>query len=235
MSHADDSIGLDCPLAFAGLSETHIRPLRVGSLVYPECYRNPGAWVSFPDHGLRSKLARGLAALALFICPGAAQAWDFKDENGDCRVSQTFEGAGNTYFAFTQDQEWFDLDDRIFIMVQNDNWSIKDGEKLGVLRFETDEGWFENEANGNASENLKGIISLAVSFKNFAIAMDGYPQSLVITRNGKVIDRLSLSGFSYEYGRFKQCHERKAAVVRERQRKEALDRNIPHDPFSAGK
>lgn len=181
------------------------------------------------------RCARPLAALALVIGPAPAHAWDFEDKEGDCHVSQTFEGAGNTFFGFSQDQDWFDRGDRVFVFVQNDNWSVKNGEDLGVIRIETSEGWFENTASGFVGETMKGVVSMVVGYKNLTIAMDGYPQSLVITRGGKVIDRLNLANFLGSYHQFKSCHDRKLAVVKERERKEALDRNIPRDPFSSGK
>jgi hypothetical protein len=43
-------VKINCKVGFASLSQYHIRPLRVGSLDYPERYRNPGALL-FLAHG----------------------------------------------------------------------------------------------------------------------------------------------------------------------------------------
>lgn len=40
---------INCIVGHNVLSQTHIRPMRVGSLDYPECYRNLGA--SFLSRG----------------------------------------------------------------------------------------------------------------------------------------------------------------------------------------
>jgi hypothetical protein len=175
---------------------------------------------------------RILVAVLLLIGSGPALAWDFSDDDGECSVSQSFEGPGNTLFMFWQDQDLFDDGDRVSVVLQNDNWSIEHREDLGTVRFTTESGWFENTAIGMVTENETGIVMLRVNFEYFSIAMEGYLLSLVVTRDGTTIDRLSLSGFSTYFSRFKRCRDRKVAVVRERERQERLEQTIPRDPFS---
>lgn len=168
---------------------------------------------------------------SIFLASSPAGAWEYEEDA--CRVSQTFEGAGSTLLSFSQDQEWFDDGDRVFVLLQNDNWSIEHKQDLGAFRFESDEGWFENAALGQNLDELSGIVSMSVPYENFLLVMDGAPESLKITRKGKLVDQLSLAGLSYHFERFKACHAKRQAVVDERVRKERLNRTIPQDPFAA--
>jgi hypothetical protein len=102
---------------------------------------------------------------------------------------------------------------------------------VGTVRFETDEGWFENNAVGFETETLPGVIALSVSFENANIALESRPNWLHVTRAGQTIDRLSLTGFSYYWSRFTRCRAAKQAVVNERQRQEKLRNTIPINPF----
>jgi hypothetical protein len=168
-------------------------------------------------------------ASVLFAVPAAA--WDFDEKDGQCSVSQTFEGPGRTMFAVWQDQEDFDNGDRVMVLLQNDNWTTGSDSMVGTVRFETDEGWFENNAVGFETETLPGVIALSVSFENANIALESRPNWLHVTRAGQTIDRLSLTGFSYYWSRFTRCRAAKQAVVNERQRQEKLRNTIPINPF----
>ena len=159
-------------------------------------------------------------------------AWDFGETEDRCTVSQVFEGAGSTLFLFTQDQANFDDGDQVMIVVQNDNWTTGQAELLGVIRFATDQGWFENDAVGMDFGEYPGAVVTKVSFNHLETALSGFPEWLHISRADKTIDRLSLAGLSSYYYRFKKCREKKLEVVRERERKESLERSIPRDPFS---
>jgi hypothetical protein len=132
-----------------------------------------------------------------------------------------------TMMIVRQDQEQFDDDDKVWVSFFNDDWSIVEGEKLGVIRIESDEGWFENEAVA-----LEHGFVVPSSYKHVAYVFDDYPVWMTVTRRGKTIDRLNPSGVSSDWSAFKSCRNKKAEVRDEIARKKKLERAIPKDPFS---
>ena len=153
-------------------------------------------------------------------------AWEFTNENGDCTIQQVFEGEGSTVLVVNQDQMSFDKADLIFIALKNENWSVARGDAVGLVKFETAEGWFEANALGDDR-----MIGFAIRFDKAEMAFDGTPGYLEVTKGGEPVDSLSLADFSPYWLQLKACRAEKQAVVREQQRQEALRRNIPRDPF----
>jgi hypothetical protein len=167
-----------------------------------------------------------LAGLALAAQPAESaerdpSLCDFSSAWGD------IDNRNPTIMIVRQDQDQFDDDDTVWVSFFNDDWSIAKGDKLGVIRVESDEGWFENEAVA-----LEHGFVVPSSYKHVAYVFDDYPVWMTITRQKKTVDKLNPSGLSSDWSSFKSCRNKKVEVRDELARKKKLEKAIPKDPFS---
>lgn len=174
------------------------------------------------------KAVVGLFGLLAASQASPAHAWDnlnAEEEDKRCAFGQIYED--ETVLFVSQNQETFD-EGLVGLLVSNENWSISEGDDLGMMRLETDDGsWLNYRAH--ASNN--GFV-LFVSFEHLSNLFEGFPSGVEITRDGKLVTRLSLSGSFSVWSSFQSCRRKKVAEVEERERLERLEREIPKDPFA---
>ena len=175
----------------------------------------------------KQSLGTGLIVSSLFIS-APALAWENLSEGNNCQIGQSFDGPGNTILIISQSQDGFDDGDWVMLYLQNKNWSINSGEQLGVIRIENDDGeWVENNAyGGNHSFGLR------IPFNEFERIYSGENDSIMVFREGQLIDKLSLSGFSLYYNLFFVCRYKKITAKAEQERLDNIEKNIPRDPFA---
>lgn len=168
------------------------------------------------------------AAMTLVAMPSPALA---QDDPTQCQLTGSWgdiEGRSSTLMIMRQNQEQFDDDDSILIAFFNDDWSIAKGDKLGRIKVENEDGdWFDNEAIAMDHGFL-----IWSEFKHVENVFGGVPQAMFVSRAGKTIDNLKLSGLFTDWVDFRTCRSKKLAVKAERDRKAKLERDIPKDPFS---
>lgn len=166
-----------------------------------------------------------MAAMIAVGVSTPALGWENMEEGEDCGFANIWEDG--TVLLVDQTPEMFDAG-HVTIMLSNDNWSIKSGDELGVIRIETDgEAWYQNEAFA-----LENGFLLVGNFEGVSHIFNEYPNTWEITRGGSLVNRMSMTGASFEWNRFKLCRDKKVAVVKERERQERLKREIPADPFA---
>lgn len=168
------------------------------------------------------------AAVAFAVMPMSALA---EDDPSQCQITGSWgdiEGRSSTLMIMRQNQEQFDDDDSVLVAFFNDDWSIAKGDKLGRIKVENEDGgWFENDAIAMDHGFL-----IWSEFNHVENVFGGVPQAMFISRAGKTIDNLKLSGLFSDWIEFRTCRSKKVTVKAERERKAALERDIPRDPFS---
>lgn len=178
---------------------------------------------------LKSVATMGLASLMFGTSvPSLAQeqedptVCEFRGMWGD------IEGRSPTVMIIRQNQSDFDDEDSVMVAFFNDDWTITRGQKLGRIKVAgLDGGWFDNEAIA-----LERGFLIWSDFDGLTNVFEDYPAGMVVTRNGKIIDKLKLSDMWSDWSKFRACRYKKVAVAEERKRKEKLAREIPKDPFS---
>jgi len=138
------------------------------------------------------------------------------------------EGRNPTIMFVRQNQAQFDNHDQVFVAFFNNDWSISKGDPLGKIKVANGAAWFSNDAIA-----LEHGFVVPANYKTVAYVFDDFPTSLVLTRGGKTIDRLSASELFSDWISFKACRAKKVTAEDEMERKRRLEREIPRDPFSA--
>ena len=167
------------------------------------------------------------AALAACVFSSPALAWEQVEREDGCGFYQGFEGPGNSFLYIRQSKEMFD-NDLIYIALSNDQWSLATGDAVGRMRFENDEGgWLEND--GVAVTN--GFF-ISAPFEHVGNVFGSYYSGLVVYRDGKEIDNLSLSGAYLAWLEFKSCRGVWIAAKEKAEREQMLEEKYTGDPFA---
>jgi len=168
-----------------------------------------------------------LAAMAL----GLASDQETLDDPTTCKLIgqwEAVEGRKPTVMLVRQTQTDFNAEDNVVLLYMNEDWSIKVGDKLGEIKVTAPDGsWLSSEAV--AVDNGFG---LEATFEHVKNLFDSIPAQMLVTRQGKKVDNLSLSGLYSEWSDFKRCRDKKVAVREENKRIERLKKFIPKDPFA---
>lgn len=176
---------------------------------------------------LWAKIGMVAAAINLSMMPLPVRA---EDDPTKCEATASWgdiEGRSPTIMILRQNQQQFDDGDSIIIAFFNDDWSISNGDKLGRIKLENEDGgWLDNDAIA-----LDHGFIIWSEFKHLENVFGGVPQAMFVSRDGKTIDNLRLSGFFSDWMEFRSCRSKKVAVKDERERKSKLERAIPKDPF----
>lgn len=178
-------------------------------------------------------MKRLLIAVALFL-PTALHAQSYQprevggwriapmeDEEGSCFISLEYEGDGSTELFLTLDPTG-----KTFLLIRNDNWSIKAKEELR-LNFSLSMGDYSDHTV-IGTENRGFITTFEPKFIDY-FAKSTY---LEIDRDGQLIDSLKLKGSGAAVLELKRCvatiKRASEAMTKERKRLE----HIPSDPFA---
>jgi hypothetical protein len=166
-----------------------------------------------------------LAAIALNT-PAFAQ----ESDPTDCQFTGSWgdiEGRSSTIMLVKQNQENFDDGDSVIVAFFNDDWSIGAGEDLGQIKIENENGgWFANAATA-----MNHGFLIWSEYDHIENVFGGVPDSMHITRKGKVVDQLRISGLFSDWIKFKSCRNKKVVIQKEIERKAALAKEVPKDPF----
>ncbi|MGH6616373.1 hypothetical protein [Sphingomonas sp.] len=146
-----------------------------------------------------------------------------KDKSG-CFLTRTYEGAGGTTLFLG-----LDIDGSNRLSVLNDNWSIKEMDRLN-LNFRLSSGGYSKQlVVGMASEGKKGFVT------NFEEKFPSYfaaSRALHIYRGDVPVEQLSLDGSGAAVAELRRCVDMyKAKPVAGAREKGRSDR-IPKDPFA---
>lgn len=169
---------------------------------------------------------RYIAAAFVLSLSTPALAEDVSEEDR-CAFVNTFEGPGSTTLTFSQTQKQFDNGDNVLVLVQNDIWSLKEGDEVGEVKFDGPDAWFSTEAL--AMTNGFGLL---MDWKLFYDVFNEVSGGLAIIRKGKTIDQLSLLATYTDVLALSRCHDKRVVEKAERERKAEIDRKWSADPFA---
>lgn len=177
-----------------------------------------GAAVLLPSHGYAAEYRTREVG-----------GWEVGESTGNdsCYIGMEYEGEGSTLVILS-----LGIDKRPYLLVSNYNWSIKDKDEF-TLNYELSNGVYEDHPAAGSKDGIRGgfITSFEERFPEY-FAQSTY---LHITRDGSIIDKLSLSGTAVAVGELRKC----VAIVKARADAEAREKarfaDIPKDPFAAQK
>jgi len=139
--------------------------------------------------------------------------WDiFAADNNQCFMVGEFEGAGGSVILLGISQ-----DGENYLGVLNSKWSITKGEELQLDYFLTRGVYSDHASIGIESDGKRGF---ATKFETKFPQYFAQSESLVIIRNGVVVDRLSLKGSALAMVEVLRCL------------RESNNKGIPVDPFA---
>lgn len=168
-----------------------------------------------------------LALIALSVTSPASAEVD----PTECEFSATWGDIGGrqpTVMIVSQNQKQFDDDDSVLVAFFNEDWSISEADQVGRIKVANEEGgWFDNDAIA-----MKNGFAIWSDFKLIQNVFGGAPSAMFVTRKGKTIDKLRLTGLFSDWIKFTGCRAKKVAVVAEQKRQRNLEREIPKDPFA---
>lgn len=182
---------------------------------------------TFSQEWVRVKLLPfSLAILALLPAPAMAfteerGGWTITDVDGGCAMGMEFEGPGSSYLLLSKS-----TDGELLVMLTNDDWSAKSGERYKV-EYVIGEKAF---GGGTAIGVRNGFVTKFAP--NFEGAFSA-GQSLHVYLDDKRVDQLSLSGTGAAIAAVNRClagvRQRLAAERREKERWA----HLPKDPFAS--
>lgn len=170
----------------------------------------------------------GLVTLAAACLLSTVPAYATDLSKGlECKFAGQYEGDNPTVLIVSQDQEDFDNRDAIYVFLNNDAWSIKSGDKVGVIKITnlTNGAWLSNE--GFAGNNS---FIVQTRWEHFEDVFDGLGGLHITNSAGKTIDRLKQDYM--DVSAFRSCRAKKVSAKAEQERKDGLRREIPADPFA---
>jgi hypothetical protein len=146
-----------------------------------------------------------------------------KDKRG-CFLTKTYRGAGATILLLG-----LDIDGSNHLSVLNDNWSIKQNERLKLNFLLSNGGYSKHSVVGMVSEEKKGFVT---NFETKFISYFAASKDLRIYRGDVPVEQLSLDGSGAAVAELRRCvglYRAKTAVgAREKGRSD----QIPKDPFA---
>lgn len=154
--------------------------------------------------------------------------WEVSESSDDsCYIGMEFEGEGSTLVVLS-----LEIDKTPYLLVSNYNWSINNKDKF-KLNYELSNGVYEDHPAVGSKTGIRGgfITSFEERFPEY-FAQSTY---LHITRDGSIVDRLSLGGTAAAVGELRKCVAIVKARVDAEAREKARFAGIPKDPFSSDK
>ncbi len=180
----------------------------------------------------------GLPGLVLFALmavavPETAQAQMWIEETGqgwfvgrsddECLMRMDYEGEGATRL----DIFYLGEKDLSHMSLVNYNWSIGDGEKVGLSFYIGDRGW-ESDSVGVSIDYRKGFITTVDEDFLDAFAAGN---SLIVLKGEALVDSLSLAGSAVARTHFERCRRQVQKMVAQRRKVRDRLAGIPVDPF----
>jgi hypothetical protein len=148
-------------------------------------------------------------------------------DRGSCFMREEFDGPGESRLTLGRS---LDKPDIVWMIVDNQNWSTKDGVDYEGVRFDFDNGFYDREARGTVERLYHGLISgfpAAGLLQTFAKA-----KRLYVYRDGKIFDQLNLEGSALAEAAFDKCWVYLVADDRAKSRERNRWNHIPRDPFA---
>lgn len=189
---------------------------------------NPGSWARCIIKSIYPLLGLVPSALSADVYQTrSVSGWEvgpMADNDGSCYATQIYEGAGSTELFLVLNPQ-----DGVYILIGNDNWSIKKGEAMD-LDYGFSIGTYKNvQAIGTSDRRF---------LSNFSIEfLDTFSRSteLNISRNETLIDSLNLKGSGAAVVELRRCV---ASIKREVEKLNKERKRLDHiqlDPFSRSK
>lgn len=174
-------------------------------------------------------MVRKAALILALISAPASAAWQKLDlEKPDsCGYAASFDGSGETTVMMLQSPILFERGVTSFV-VTNENWSLTPETAI------TDEITIKSEnftIAGEARPSDHGF-SLIISDKALSEFAASNPQTVSIMKGKTEISRLDFSDFRLAHAMFLGCSAPKIREREKRKRLEALDKELPRDPFA---
>lgn len=146
-----------------------------------------------------------------------------KDKRG-CFLTRTYEGAGGTTLLLG-----LDIDGSNRLSVLNDNWSIKQMDRLKLNFRLSSGGYSRQQVVGIESDGKKGFVT------NFETKFPDYfaaSKALHISRGDVPVEQLSLEGSGAAVAELRRCVGMYAAKAVAGSREKGRSDQIPRDPFA---
>ncbi|WEK01838.1 MAG: hypothetical protein P0Y59_09235 [Candidatus Sphingomonas phytovorans] len=175
-----------------------------------------------------------LSAGLLASAHASAQAYAMRDVEGwtvaaskdkrGCFLTRTYEGAGGTTLLLG-----LDIDGSNRLSVLNDNWSIKQMDRLKLNFRLSSGGYSRQQVVGIESDGKKGFVT------NFETKFPDYfaaSKALHISRGDVPVEQLSLEGSGAAVAELRRCVGMYAAKAVAGAREKGRSDQIPRDPFA---
>lgn len=169
----------------------------------------------------------GVAASAAEYRSREVGGWEVGEtSSGDsCYIGMEYEGEGETLVLLS-----LDVEGTPYLLVSNYNWSIKDKDEFSLDYRLSNGTYTEHPAFGTKNGTRGGFVTTFETRFPEYFAQSTY---LHITRDGNVVDNLSLTGTAVAVAELRRC----VAIAKARTDAEAREKarlsHIPKDPFAA--
>ncbi len=144
---------------------------------------------------------------------------------GSCIMTTEYQGAGDTRLRILRQLKDPDV---IGVLVDNTNWSIKDGESHKVS-YHLDRFYYERTAGGFEEGGRKGLVA-AFPADDF-LPTFGKSSGFRIRKGDTTVDSLDLDGSGVAVQAFNRCWANLKADEAVKQRERDRFKHIPKDPF----
>jgi hypothetical protein len=148
-----------------------------------------------------------------------------KPNSGFCGMLEEYEGSGDTRLLLFR---YLSNPDMIVVVVDNYNWSIKEGEEHEV-EYRLGGSYYDRKAVGTEDSIRKGLMS-AFPASEF-LPLFAKSSNFKVTKGDVTVDSLSLKGSGAAVEAFDRCWTYLRGDEAAKQRERDRFSHIPKDPF----
>lgn len=181
------------------------------------------------------RIAATYFALAAAVTTGVAAVardwpetagWDIAELKDDCALHQTFAGKGETELTL-----FLQTDGLAMLVVGNDGWSIKKGEKADLTYVVNGHSYSGGPTVG-ISDKHDPKKAFATKFGADFVSDFAAAPSLLILKGDVIVDRLSLSGSGAAVATAKRCSAKVRTDIAAAKAEKRRYADIADDPFA---